>query len=37
VRQGPLRRRLLEELLGALGEGTGIRPPFHVDYGDARR
>src|SRR3712207_6712121 len=25
VRQGPLRRRLLEELLGAVGEGTEIR------------
>lgn len=32
-RQGPLRRRLLEELLGAVGEGTEIRPPFYVDYG----
>ena len=28
------RRRILEELLGAVGEGTEIRPPFHVDYGD---
>ena len=33
VRQGPLRRRLLEELLGSIGEGTEIRPPFFVDYG----
>ncbi|TRW47096.1 sugar O-acetyltransferase [Georgenia yuyongxinii] len=33
VRQGPLRRRLLEELLGGVGEGTEIRPPFYVDYG----
>lgn len=33
VRQGPLRRELLGELLGSLGEGTEIRPPFHVDYG----
>ncbi|WP_193312792.1 sugar O-acetyltransferase [Georgenia subflava] len=33
VRQGPLRRRLLEELLGSIGEGTEIRPPFYVDYG----
>lgn len=33
VRQGPLRRRLLTELLGAVGEGTEIRPPFYVDYG----
>jgi maltose O-acetyltransferase len=27
------RRRLLEELLGSVGEGTEIRPPFSVDYG----
>jgi maltose O-acetyltransferase len=27
------RRRLLAELLGSLGEGTEIRPPFHCDYG----
>ncbi|GAA3804288.1 maltose O-acetyltransferase [Cellulomonas soli] len=33
VRQGPLRRRLLSELLGSVGEGTEIRPPFFVDYG----
>src|SRR4051812_31443323 len=33
VRQGPLRRQLLEELLGAVGEGTEIRPPLYVDYG----
>ncbi|WP_211254572.1 sugar O-acetyltransferase [Cellulomonas cellasea] len=32
-RQGPLRRALLEQLLGAVGEGTEIRPPFFVDYG----
>jgi maltose O-acetyltransferase len=32
-RQGPLRRRLLEELLGSIGEDTEIRPPFYVDYG----
>ncbi|CAA9231116.1 MAG: Galactoside O-acetyltransferase [uncultured Blastococcus sp.] len=37
VRQGPLRRSLLEELLGAIGEGTEIRPPFHVDYGSHLR
>jgi maltose O-acetyltransferase len=37
VRQGPLRRRLLEELLGAIGEGTEIRPPLHVDYGSHLR
>ncbi len=33
VRQGGLRRRLLEELLGSIGEGTEIRPPLYVDYG----
>lgn len=33
VRQGPLRRQLLEQLLGGIGEGTEIRPPLHVDYG----
>ena len=33
VRQGPLRRQLLEELLDAVGEGTEIRPPLYVDYG----
>jgi maltose O-acetyltransferase len=33
VRQGPLRRRLLEQLLGGIGEGTEIRPPLYVDYG----
>ena len=33
VRQGPLRRRLLEELLGWVGEDTEIRPPLFVDYG----
>jgi maltose O-acetyltransferase len=27
------RRRLLTELLGAVGDGTEIRPPFYVDYG----
>ncbi len=32
-RQGPLRRRLLERLLGSIGAGTEIRPPFYVDYG----
>ncbi|WP_091153776.1 sugar O-acetyltransferase [Geodermatophilus africanus] len=37
VRQGPLRRRLLEELLGSVGEGTEIRPPFFVDYGSHTR
>jgi maltose O-acetyltransferase len=33
VRQQPLRRRLLEELLGSVGGDTEIRPPFYVDYG----
>jgi maltose O-acetyltransferase len=33
VRQAPVRRHLLEALLGAVGEGTEIRPPFYVDYG----
>lgn len=32
-RQGPLRRLLLEQLLGSVGEDTEIRPPFQVDYG----
>ena len=32
-RQQPLRRRLLEDLLGSIGDGTEIRPPFYVDYG----
>jgi maltose O-acetyltransferase len=27
------RLRLLRELLGTLGEGTVIRPPFYCDYG----
>ena len=27
------RRRLLEDLLGEVGEGTEVRPPLHVDYG----
>ena len=28
------RRRLLEELLGFVGDDVHIRPPFHVDYGE---
>ncbi|WP_435741724.1 sugar O-acetyltransferase [Nocardioides sp. SYSU DS0663] len=32
-RQASLRRRLLGELLGAVGEGTELRPPLYVDYG----
>jgi maltose O-acetyltransferase len=27
------RRRILEDLLGSIGEGTEIRPPFYCDYG----
>jgi maltose O-acetyltransferase len=27
------RRKLLEKLLGSIGEETEIRPPFYVDYG----
>jgi maltose O-acetyltransferase len=30
---GARLRQLLEELLGSVGAGTEIRPPFHVDYG----
>lgn len=33
VRQVDLRRQLLTELLGAVGEDTEIRPPLYVDYG----
>jgi maltose O-acetyltransferase len=33
VRQGPLRRALLGQLLGSIGEGTELRPPLYVDYG----
>lgn len=33
VRQSGLRRQLLTELLGGLGEDTEIRPPLYVDYG----
>lgn len=32
-RQRPLRRQLLEQLLGSVGEDTQIRTPLHVDYG----
>ena len=28
-----VRRRILDELLGSLGEDTEIRPPFYCDYG----
>ena len=27
------RHRILTELFGSVGEGTGIRPPLYVDYG----
>lgn len=33
ARDDERRRALLEELLGAVGEDTAIRPPLHVDYG----
>lgn len=33
VREESLRDQLLGELLGAVGEGTHIRPPLYVDYG----
>lgn len=32
--EGERRRRILEELLGSVGEQVEIRPPFYVDYGD---
>jgi maltose O-acetyltransferase len=34
---GVRRRELLAELLGGIGEGTTIRPPFFVDYGSRIR
>jgi maltose O-acetyltransferase len=33
VDEEPERRRLLEELLGEIGEGVEIKPPFQCDYG----
>ncbi|XVX20622.1 sugar O-acetyltransferase [Actinomycetota bacterium] len=33
ARQAPLRRRLLEAMLGSVGEDTEIRPPLYIDYG----
>ena len=33
ARQVPLRRDLLERLLGAIGDDTVLRPPLYVDYG----
>lgn len=37
ARQREERRRILEELLGSVGEDTAIRPPLHVDYGSQIR
>jgi maltose O-acetyltransferase len=37
ARQRPLRRMLLEQLLGEIGEHTEIRTPFYVDYGSRIR
>ncbi|MGY1779739.1 sugar O-acetyltransferase [Geodermatophilus sp. SYSU D01036] len=37
ARQRSLRRELLGRLLGAVGEGTEIRPPLYVDYGSNLR
>ena len=36
-RQEPLRRVLLAQLLGAVGDGTVLRPPLYVDYGSNLR
>jgi maltose O-acetyltransferase len=33
ARQETLRRHLLSQLLGSVGQGTAIRPPVYVDYG----
>ncbi|WP_045740737.1 MULTISPECIES: sugar O-acetyltransferase [Actinoplanes] len=33
IRNSDERRRLLSDLLGAVGEGVEIRPPLRVDYG----
>lgn len=33
VRDRAERSRLLEQLLGSIGEDTAIRPPLYVDYG----
>jgi len=32
-RQENLRRQILEQWLGGIGEGSEIRPPFYVDFG----
>ncbi len=33
ARQRPLRRALLEQMLGGIGEGSEIRPPMYIDLG----
>jgi len=33
VEDDELRREILSDLLGQVGEGVVIRPPFHCDYG----
>ncbi|SDC13751.1 maltose O-acetyltransferase [Sanguibacter gelidistatuariae] len=33
ARQGPLRRVLLEQMLGSIGAGSEIRPPMYIDLG----
>ncbi|MEV7429052.1 sugar O-acetyltransferase [Nocardioides sp. NPDC092400] len=33
ARQKPLRRAILEQLLGSVGEGTELRQPVYVDFG----
>ncbi len=37
ARQERLRRVLLEQMLGSVGEDTAIRPPLYVDYGSQIR
>jgi maltose O-acetyltransferase len=37
ARQAPLRRMLLEQLLGAVGEDTELRSPLYVDFGSNLR
>lgn len=37
AREAERRRTLLEDLLGAVGEDTEIRPPLQVDYGSQIR
>lgn len=33
ARQKPLRRSLLEQIVGSVGPDCDVRPPFQVDYG----